>query len=45
MGDNKYPDGFFAFADKLGLNVEPICGSGYGSRNDNRQIIVRAKVK
>lgn len=40
-----YPDGFFAFADKLGLNVEPICGSGYASRGENRQIIIRAKDK
>jgi len=23
-----YPDGFFALADKLGLNIEPCCTSG-----------------
>lgn len=26
---SQYPDGFYALADKLGLNIEPNCGGGY----------------
>ena len=37
-----YPDGFFALADKLGLNIEPICSSSWSSANE-RSISVRAK--
>ena len=39
-----YPDGFFALADKLGLNIEPICNSGYSADNGKR-FNVRAKSK
>jgi len=38
-----YPNGFFAYADKLGLNIEPICNSSYS--NTTRDFIVRAKKK
>lgn len=38
----KYPDGFFAFADKLGLNIEPICHGGYSSGKE-RDFTVRVK--
>ncbi len=39
-----YPDGFFAFADKLGLNIEPTCMSGrYPS--EYRAFDVRVKGK
>ncbi len=37
-----YPDGFYAFADKLGLNIEPICGSTY-NYSPEPSFIVRAK--
>ncbi len=37
-----YPDGFFALAEKLGLNIEPHCSSGYDSSME-RSISVRAK--
>lgn len=43
-GVNGYPDGFYAFADKLGLNVEPICGSTYNYREE-KSFVVRAKNK
>lgn len=39
-----FPDGFFALADKLGLNIEPICNSGYSSEHGKR-FNVRAKTK
>ena len=39
-----FPDGFFALADKLGLNIEPICNSGYSSDHGKR-FNVRAKSK
>ena len=39
-----FPDGFFALADKLGLNIEPICNSGYSSEHGKR-FNVRAKSK
>jgi len=38
-----YPNGFFAYADKLGLNIEPICNSNYSEAT--RDFIVRAKKK
>jgi len=41
--NEKYPDGFFAYADKLGLNVEPICGTYNDSLE--KAITVRAKSK
>ena len=41
---NGYPDGFYAFADKLGLNIEPICGSTY-SYSEEKSFVVRAKSK
>ena len=41
-----YPDGFFAYADKLGLNIEPSCmNSRYPSENTYRAFDVRAKSK
>ena len=41
-----YPDGFFAFADKLGLNIEPTCMNGrYASQYTYRAFDVRAKNK
>lgn len=43
-GFTKYPDGFYAFADKLGLNIEPVCGSTY-SYSPEPSFIVRAKSK
>ncbi len=42
---NEYPDGFFAFADKLGLTVEPNCNSGYSYSDNERPVVVRAKNK
>lgn len=39
-----YSDGFFALADKLGLNIEPICNSTY-SYSEEKAFIVRAKSK
>ena len=39
-----FPDGFFALADKLGLNIEPICNSGYSS-DHGKSFNVRAKSK
>ena len=42
--DTDFPDGFFALADKLGLNIEPICNSGYSSEHGKR-FNVRAKSK
>ncbi len=38
-----YPDGFFAYADKLGLTIEPICNSY--SESMERDLVVRAKSK
>ena len=38
-----YPDGFYAFADKLGLNVEPSCSRYYS--NEEKSFVVRAKSK
>jgi len=43
-GFKDYPDGFFAFSDKLGLNIEPLCGSRYEVDRE-KSFIVRAKVK
>lgn len=40
---NEYPDGFFIFADKLGLNIEPHCGGL--SHSLERSFSVRAKSK
>lgn len=42
-GDD-FPDGFFALADKLGLNIEPLCNSGYSSEH-GKSFNIRAKVK
>ena len=39
-----YPDGFYAFADKLGLNIEPLCSSRY-SFEAEPSFVVRAKYK
>ena len=39
-----FPDGFFALADKLGLNIEPLCNSGYSS-DHGKSFNVRAKSK
>lgn len=39
-----YPDGFYAFADKLGLNVQPVCSSGY-DYDPEPSFIVSAKSK
>jgi len=39
-----YPDGFYAFADKLGLNIEPVCASSY-DYSPEPSFIVRAKSK
>ncbi len=43
----EFPDGFLAYADKLGLTVEPICnnGFGYGSSDNERSFVIRAKSK
>jgi len=38
-----YPDGFFAYADKIGLTIEPICNNYNESME--RDFIVRAKNK
>jgi len=38
-----YPDGFFATADTLGLNIEPVCASTYNY--DEKTFLVRAKSK
>jgi len=43
-GIKTYPDGFYAFADKLGLNVLPICGSRY-SYDEEPSFVVSAKSK
>jgi len=43
-GFTTYPDGFYAFADKLGLNIEPRCGSTY-SYSPEPSFTVRAKSK
>ncbi len=43
-GFPNYPDGFYAFADKLGLNIEPICGSTYNYREE-KSFVVKAKNK
>jgi len=43
-GINSYPDGFYAFADNLGLNIEPICGSSYGY-SDEKSFTVKVKHK
>ncbi len=40
---NDFPDGFFAYADKLGLNIEPICNT-YNSSQE-RDFTIRAKKK
>ena len=39
----EYPDGFFAFADKLGLTIEPICSTIY--TDNEKPFSVRAKSK
>jgi len=44
-GITDYPDGFFALADKLGLNIEPNCGSTYSSFDRQKSFVVRAKSK
>jgi len=41
----EYPDGFFALADKLGLNIEPICMNTYSYGSAEKSFIVRAKAK
>ena len=43
-GVNGYPDGFYAFADKLGLNIEPIFTSKYNYHED-KSFVVKAKSK
>jgi len=43
-GLTTYPDGFYAFADNLGLNIEPICGSSYGYQPEP-SFVVKAKSK
>jgi len=40
---SSFPDGFFAYADKLGLTIEPHCISGY--RYEERPFTIRAKSK
>jgi hypothetical protein len=40
-----YPDGFYAFADKLGLNIEPICSNNSYGSNEEKSFVVRAKSK
>ncbi len=41
-----FPDGFFAFADKLGLNIEPTCMSDrYSGSYNYRAFDVRVKSK
>jgi len=42
-GFTKYPDGFYAFADKLGLTVEPQCSSR--NYEPEPSFVVRAKSK
>ncbi len=42
-GDD-FPDGFFALADKLGLNIEPLCNSGYSS-DHGKSFNIRAKTQ
>ncbi len=43
-GIKTYPDGFYAFADKLGLNVLPICGNRY-NYEEEPSFVVSAKSK
>ena len=43
-GFKGYPDGFFAFADKLKLNIEPMCESTYNYKAE-KSFVVRAKSK
>jgi len=43
-GVQGYPDGFYAFADKLGLNIEPICTSTY-NYSEEKSFVVKAKSK
>lgn len=43
-GMTTYPDGFYAFADELGLNIEPLCSSRY-SFEAEPSFVVRAKYK
>jgi len=43
-GFKNYPDGFYAFADKLGLNIEPRCSTTY-NYGEEQSFIVRAKSK
>jgi len=43
-GFTVYPDGFFAFADKVGLNIEPLCSNRY-DYNPELSFVVRAKTK
>jgi len=43
-GITTYPDGFYAFADNLGLNIEPMCASRY-SYEAEPSFVVRAKTK
>ena len=40
---SSFPDGFFAYADKLGLTIEPHCSSGY--IYEQRPFTIRAKAK
>ncbi len=42
-GTTRYPDGFYAFADKLGLNIEPQCSSR--DYQPEPSFVVRAKSK
>lgn len=43
-GFKGYPDGFFAFTDKMGLNIEPLCASRYDYKEE-KTFVVRAKSK
>jgi len=43
-GYEGYPDGFFAFADKTGLDIEPLCASRYSYEVES-SFIVKAKEK
>ncbi len=43
-GITNYPDGFYAFADKLGLNIEPQCSSNY-NYSPEPTFVVSAKSK
>jgi len=43
-GFTTYPDGFYAFADKVGLNIEPLCSSRYDFQPEP-SFVVKAKYK